>query len=467
MRLRPPLQILLIVAGIWALMSSFPLCVQDDAYISFRYARNLALGHGLVFNPGEWVEGYTNFLWTILFAPIIAIGLDPTGPAVMLGMASVGALVWSAWELGGRHWLPPLLVACYPGLALEGVQGLESAFFAFLFCQALRGGPRWSVWAGLAALTRPEGYALFGLLWLWRRRPRDLLFFGALTIPHLAWRVFRYGGLVPNTFHAKAGDVSLLQGSAVPRGLGYLWESALAGAPLFLAAVLGIAMLFRLREDKEPLKQATVLLGFFTVYIVAVGGDFKGTGRFLLPLLAPAAVLALAGLRTLPKPATIVVGLAAIMWAVPGWQTMNRHAQTRHAFMDPITEAGLALKALAEPDWLVAVHAIGLVPYYSELPTLDMWGLTDAHIARAKTTETLGTGKAGHERGDFAYVRSQRPAVILPGPTLVSTAPLDLGDPGVFGPDFLHDYRALSVPLSRGHLNLWLRADLTLRASPP
>jgi hypothetical protein len=96
-----------------------------------------------------------------------------------------------------------------------------------------------------------------------------------------------------------------------------------------------------------------------------------------------------------------------------------------------------------------------------------MWGLTDAHIARAKTTEALGTGKAGHERGDFAYVRVQRPAVILPGPTLVSTAPLDLGDPGVFGPDFLYDYRALSIPMSQGHLNLWLRADLTLRAGPP
>ena len=42
--------------------------VTDDAYISFRYARNLALHGQLVFNLGEQVEGYTNFLWTVLLA---------------------------------------------------------------------------------------------------------------------------------------------------------------------------------------------------------------------------------------------------------------------------------------------------------------------------------------------------------------------------------------------------------------
>ena len=38
--------------------------LTDDAFISFRYVRNLLEGHGLVFNPGERGEGYSNFLWT-------------------------------------------------------------------------------------------------------------------------------------------------------------------------------------------------------------------------------------------------------------------------------------------------------------------------------------------------------------------------------------------------------------------
>ena len=48
--------------------------LTDDAFISFRYARNLLDGHGLVFNPGEYVEGYSNFLWilelTALWGPV-------------------------------------------------------------------------------------------------------------------------------------------------------------------------------------------------------------------------------------------------------------------------------------------------------------------------------------------------------------------------------------------------------------
>src|SRR3954468_9274361 len=53
-----------------------PRAIQDDAFISFRYADNLARGNGLVWNLGEYVEGYTNFLWTILIAvgPVLALG---------------------------------------------------------------------------------------------------------------------------------------------------------------------------------------------------------------------------------------------------------------------------------------------------------------------------------------------------------------------------------------------------------
>ncbi|HXF48251.1 MAG TPA: hypothetical protein VNL73_02350, partial [Verrucomicrobiae bacterium] len=42
--------------------------LQDDAFISFRYIRNFLDGHGLVFNVGERVEGYTNFFWIMLLA---------------------------------------------------------------------------------------------------------------------------------------------------------------------------------------------------------------------------------------------------------------------------------------------------------------------------------------------------------------------------------------------------------------
>src|SRR5215212_3588570 len=60
----------LLLAGSLALgvLAFSNVSVMDDAYISFRYAYNLVEGHGLVFNEGEYVEGYTSLLWTLLMA---------------------------------------------------------------------------------------------------------------------------------------------------------------------------------------------------------------------------------------------------------------------------------------------------------------------------------------------------------------------------------------------------------------
>ena len=64
----------------------------DDAMISMTYARNLAGGDGLVWNPGQpAVEGYSNPLWTILMAVGLALGRDLEHWAVGWGLAFHGA----------------------------------------------------------------------------------------------------------------------------------------------------------------------------------------------------------------------------------------------------------------------------------------------------------------------------------------------------------------------------------------
>jgi arabinofuranosyltransferase len=63
--------------------------VSDDAFISFRYGRHLAEGEGLVWNPGEYVEGYTNLLWTLVLAVIEKLEADPVLASQALGLASL------------------------------------------------------------------------------------------------------------------------------------------------------------------------------------------------------------------------------------------------------------------------------------------------------------------------------------------------------------------------------------------
>src|SRR5437868_7084707 len=61
--------------------------VQDDAYISFRYAKNFAEGHGLVFNIGGHTEGYSNFLWTLIMSLPIRLRVDPAAASIGIGLA--------------------------------------------------------------------------------------------------------------------------------------------------------------------------------------------------------------------------------------------------------------------------------------------------------------------------------------------------------------------------------------------
>ena len=84
--------------------------VQDDAYISWRYADNLARGLGLVWNEGERVEGYTNFLWTVILAIPHRLGLDVEMFAIALGLVLFTVTLAIFYALVGtltRSWIAP------------------------------------------------------------------------------------------------------------------------------------------------------------------------------------------------------------------------------------------------------------------------------------------------------------------------------------------------------------------------
>ncbi len=238
--------------------------VTDDAFISFVYSRNLAQHGQLVFNLGEKaVEGYTNFLWTVLLAGFLELGLVPEIMSRVLGtafaIATFGTVAWlsrrlrdgeaSAASGGGSReavpsgmpasiawspWdaLPALLLAGVPGYACWASGGLETQMFAFFVTlgmawhldEILAEQPpraRSALAFAVAALTRPEGLLLFaltvahrGLVMLARRRvaitAAELRWLGAfalLVVPHFLWRRWYYGWWLPNTFYIKSSGI--------------------------------------------------------------------------------------------------------------------------------------------------------------------------------------------------------------------------------------------------------------------
>src|SRR5262249_51597579 len=82
----------------------FMRVMYDDAFISYRYAANLAHGFGPVFNPGERVEGYSNFLWVVMMALLIRLGGEPEriGPLVSAGfaLATLALVMFAAQRRG-------------------------------------------------------------------------------------------------------------------------------------------------------------------------------------------------------------------------------------------------------------------------------------------------------------------------------------------------------------------------------
>ena len=72
----------------------------DDSFISFRYAENLAGGHGPVYNPGDPpVEGYSNLLWVLALAALSAMGLGTVVAAKWLGILCAVGILICAWLL--------------------------------------------------------------------------------------------------------------------------------------------------------------------------------------------------------------------------------------------------------------------------------------------------------------------------------------------------------------------------------
>ena len=145
--------------------------VCDDAFITLRYAKNLATLGSPVYNPGEHVEGYTNFLWMTLIAALRRVGVPTVLGARLLGAVSGVAVLGAAHALWNRVeprrpvggvFVLAALAACAP-LAAWTMGGLETPLFTALVAMGVALGadaaaepsPRRSVVAGavLAAAT--------------------------------------------------------------------------------------------------------------------------------------------------------------------------------------------------------------------------------------------------------------------------------------------------------------------------
>jgi len=437
------------LCGVYAWNVDRYFFVGDDAFISFRYAANLVAGHGLVWNPGEYVEGYTNFLWVLILALGMELGIGPEGLSCMLGIASgVGVLatlgIYSSRRLGVLHplvWLPLFTLALSRSFTAWSTGGLATQFFTLLVLlaqiQFLRerrrtAGVPWlsSLLFAIATLTRPEGglftavAGLFFALRVFQGREalRDLLLWCvpwfAIVGAHFGWRFAYYGAWLPNTFHAKVNGLWFEQAAHY---FGIFHDDYKVGyyLPLILLGLLrtrGFAHAF-----------FTMSIFTYCAYLYAIGGG-RFEFRFLVVILPTLYWLIAEGLRVLleaPGPARRGFGVLAIAAAAallvtthlgsisPAAKVDRYHiesiARTRD-YAAGRAEQGKILRRYIDEgvlptDLMLCVGGAGALPYYTGWPTLDFRGLNDPVIAHSPLDER---GAIAHEHyATAAYMRER------------------------------------------------------------
>lgn len=445
----------------------------DDAYISYRYARNFVENNGLVFNVGERVEGYTTFLWVMLIGLIGKTGFDiPTIGKVMsmlFGLATVIVTYFIGLSLGKRYYTAALLCALFLAIRIDyGVHyqsGMETSLHAFILSLAyliyLRNGKNLliplGILAGLLQLVHPEGI-IFAVAFIitelldtqgdkFKVRLKSIGLFivpvGLIVISHLIWRYFYYGDLLPNTYYAKSPGLDLIK---YIRGAWYLAKFFIFGGG-FLYYLPGLYFLYAYIRNKQ-VRMLTIIISLYLLFNVYASGDWSPYSRFMMPVLPLVLVCVVYGLLKLAsalKASKLALAFVVMAFLVTSYQNglvlkveptvfIAKHRKQRGKWKI-LCEEFRKIKA-QYPDLTIASNPIGMVGYYSEARIIDMLGLTDRHIAHGGE-EIMGA--PGHERWDIEYVLKQNPEIIYAGGHIITADGKIRPTLGTHTPDAIYD----------------------------
>ncbi|MCX6173444.1 MAG: hypothetical protein NTZ27_01660 [Ignavibacteriales bacterium] len=311
--------------------------IQDDAYTSLRYVKIFLEGKGLVFNEGERVEGYTNFLWIMILSGIeflkrnfhLAFDLENTAQLLSI-IFSICVLILTyilskminqerenessleriIYEL--KNLLPVFLLAFSTPMVYWGVSAMETTLFVSLILLSIiyylkgensKPNIAFVIVSVLNSLLRPEGLIFFVLIIFhkilfnfFERKVqeekksisvifdkitrKEILFFLVPLATYIIFRWVYYGYPLPNTFYAKTEfTLQFLQ-----RGINYFYDFARSYLLYGFVLILPI-VLFR---NKITIKNFTLLFGLnisWTVIVILIGGDVLPIHRFFLPIM--------------------------------------------------------------------------------------------------------------------------------------------------------------------------------------
>jgi hypothetical protein len=463
-----------IYAGIFIFRTSFLLgdtrffCLFDDSMISMRYAKNLAEGFGLVWNPGyERIEGFSNPLWVLLMSFFHLFPVDSSKICFLVQVSSLifyGLSLWFITKLSDllSEGSSPVsvstlfLTAFYFPLHNWILQGTEVGLQTFLICFSLWLSLRplktklVSFWPyfllGLGTLVRLDmvlPYFCISLFMIFydkeNRRKHALagglilfLFLGGQTL----FRLMYFGELLPNTYYLKMTGWDWRY--RVARGAWIFFQFTRQINPL-LFIIPGGLLFFK--KDRRVLLML-VLFSVQVFYSIWVGGDALERGdanrflAFVMPLyfiLYSYSLFIFLSRLGEKFPVfkrkqhffygTIIVFslLQFNAFSLDGWREFLFLKQPYEVKENQFNvEKALLVKAITKTEAKIGASRAGAVSYFSDRYTVDFLGKSDKKIARLPAKNPpLGVNPyfcffPGHNKWDYAWsIGTLQPDVVV------------------------------------------------------
>lgn len=411
---------------------------HDDAYISYRYARNLSQGHGLVFNPGERVEGYSAFLYVLL----MSLGHAASGQESVYLSSCFLNIVFIAFAFlvfyryildrfgHERAAMGAFLFALCPPMWVWVSSGMETPLVLLLQLAIWANVERvsdeqnsinilfLSLLMAISVLARADGFILpvMAIFYLLLRGKKRAMSYCGITLisvigAYFLWRHSYYGYFLPNSYYVKvSGPIISRFRHAVVQLVRETFKNGLLVYLLVfsygLYRILRSATRNRLHVLQE-IRFDSIFVVSHILYWIYIGGDHLDD-RFLI-ILFPLGIFALlkfAG-QALQKRALVFL---VILMAMIQLRPLDSDQRFRYSLSkyDCWVTLGKFLGKQHSGN-ILAICATGKVPYFSRLRTIDMLGLNDEFIAH-RDAESFS--EPGHNKSDPDYVLSRNPDII-------------------------------------------------------
>ncbi|MCU0612478.1 MAG: glycosyltransferase 87 family protein [Candidatus Eisenbacteria bacterium] len=405
---------------------------NDDPYITYRYARNLATGNSLVYNPGERVLGTTSPLFALILGGLTLLGRDPAfwGKLVScLSLGVVGVLVGrlvggaSRREHRSLAWLVAGALAVLDPLLITGGFGSETflhvslIFGAFLLLdspkQVIAG-----VLLGCAIVCRGDAVVAAAVyLAVWTVRNRRLPVHAVIGLGTLAgaWGMFAwayYGTPIPQTLaikrlQAHVWGSDFLEGIAF-YAMRYFGESrwVMVIAPL---AAIGLLRIIRLRLTVCGALVVWALCYLGAYAILNVPHVYIWYYSVVSPVLVMLACLGTADLAGRRRPVGALLAGAGVVTAFVAFIQCEQafHRWLPYPRHPVYVEAAQWIEAHSPQEATIAAFEVGAVGYASEHRIIDLWGLVTPDVGHHTMALGDGTYALRRFRPDYLIVHRE------------------------------------------------------------